>query len=370
MFMMDKEWSEANNTITVAGLQGQEGQLRGPQRQRHRPYALVSREQDVKTVLKRNDAYWGKGELPLGITEHHLSHDQGRRHARRGAALGRGRLRAGRARAGHRPAGEDRRTSRSTWARRTAPSSSAWMSASPELQTSNVKGKNPFADKRVRQAINMAIDREAIKRAVMRGQSVPAGIIAPPFVNGYTKELDALPKVDLAKAKALLKEAGYADGFQVTLHCPNDRYINDEGICQAATGHAGQDRHQGEPGGAVARRRTSPLIQKRRRRPSSTCWAGACRPTTRTTSSRSSITPASGSDGSWNATRYSNPDDRQADPEPDQRDRYGQAQRDDRRDLEDAERRDDLHRAASPDAGLRDEERPRHSGVAGQLRST
>ena len=81
----------------------------------------------------------------------------------------------------------------------------------------------------------MAIDREAIKRAVMRGQSVPAGVIAPPFVNGYTKELDALPKVDLAKAKALLKEAGYPDGFQVTLHCPNDRYINDEGICQAAT---------------------------------------------------------------------------------------------------------------------------------------
>ena len=81
--------------------------------------------------------------------------------------------------------------------------------ASPELKTSNVKGKNPFADKRVRQAINMAIDREAIKRAVMRGQSVPAGVIAPPFVNGYTKELDALPKVDIAKAKALLKDAGY-----------------------------------------------------------------------------------------------------------------------------------------------------------------
>ena len=57
----------------------------------------------------------------------------------------------------------------------------------------------------------MAIDREAIKRVVMRGQSVPAGIIAPPFVNGYTKELDTLPKVDLAKAKALLTDAGYAE---------------------------------------------------------------------------------------------------------------------------------------------------------------
>ena len=80
----------------------------------------------------------------------------------------------------------------------------------------------------------MAIDREAIKRAVMRGQSVPAGVIAPPFVNGYTKELDAMPKVDVDKAKELLTDAGYPDGFQVTLNCPNDRYINDEGICQAA----------------------------------------------------------------------------------------------------------------------------------------
>src|SRR5262245_57113606 len=100
--------------------------------------------------------------------------------------------------------------------------------SSPELKSSNIKGKNPFADKRVRQAINMSIDRAGIKRSVMREQSVPAGVIAPPFVNGYTKELDALPKLDVDRAKALLKEAGYPDGFQVTLNCPNDRYINDE----------------------------------------------------------------------------------------------------------------------------------------------
>ncbi len=105
--------------------------------------------------------------------------------------------------------------------------------ALPELATSTTKGRNPFADKRVRKALNMVVDREAIKRAVMRGQSVSAGVIAPPFVNGYTKELDALPKVDLAEAKKLLSEAGYPNGFDVTLHCPNDRYINDERICQA-----------------------------------------------------------------------------------------------------------------------------------------
>ena len=86
----------------------------------------------------------------------------------------------------------------------------------------------------------MAINREAIQRVVMRTQSVPAGAIVPPFVNGYTKELDALPRVDVAKAKALLAEAGYPNGFSVSLHCPNDRYLNDEAICQAAVGMLGQ----------------------------------------------------------------------------------------------------------------------------------
>ena len=69
---------------------------------------------------------------------------------------------------------------------------------------------------------------------------MPAGAIVPPFVNGYTKELDALPRVDVAKAKALLAEAGYPNGFSVSLHCPNDRYLNDEAICQAAVGMLGQ----------------------------------------------------------------------------------------------------------------------------------
>jgi peptide/nickel transport system substrate-binding protein len=104
-----------------------------------------------------------------------------------------------------------------------------------ELKSSDIKGRNPLADVRVREAMHIAIDREAIKRAVMRGQSVPAGIIAPPFVNGYTKELDVLPKVDLAAAKKLMTEAGYEKGFSITFNCPNDRYINDEQICQAVT---------------------------------------------------------------------------------------------------------------------------------------
>ena len=105
---------------------------------------------------------------------------------------------------------------------------------SPELKHSNVKGKNPFADKRVRQAMSMVIDREAIKRNIMRGLSVPAGLMLPPGTNGYDAALDVPPKVDVDAAKKLMAEAGYPDGFEVSLNCPNHRYVNDEEICQAA----------------------------------------------------------------------------------------------------------------------------------------
>jgi peptide/nickel transport system substrate-binding protein len=86
----------------------------------------------------------------------------------------------------------------------------------------------------------MAINREAIQQVVMRGQSAPTGVIIPPFVNGWTEQLDQYPAADVEGAKALMAEAGYEDGFEVTLHCPNDRYINDEAICQAAVGMMGQ----------------------------------------------------------------------------------------------------------------------------------
>jgi peptide/nickel transport system substrate-binding protein len=104
---------------------------------------------------------------------------------------------------------------------------------SPELKYSSVKGKNPFADKRVRQALNMSIDREAIRRNIMRGLSVPAGILVAPGVNGHTAELDQPAKVDLEAAKKLLADAGYANGFEVRFSCPNNRYVNDEEVCQA-----------------------------------------------------------------------------------------------------------------------------------------
>jgi len=102
-----------------------------------------------------------------------------------------------------------------------------------ELKYASVKGKNPFKDVRVRKALNMAVDRETIRKVVMRGLSIPAGIMIAPGVHGNTKDVDIVTQYDPAGAKKLLAEAGYPDGFEFTLDCPNNRYVNDEKICQA-----------------------------------------------------------------------------------------------------------------------------------------
>ena len=102
-----------------------------------------------------------------------------------------------------------------------------------ELLFSNVKGKNPFKDKRVRQAFYQAIDIEAIKSRIMRGTSTPTALMVSPMVNGYVAELDKRLPYDADGAKKLLAQAGYADGFELGMNCPNDRYVNDAEICQA-----------------------------------------------------------------------------------------------------------------------------------------
>jgi len=102
-----------------------------------------------------------------------------------------------------------------------------------ELLFSDVKGKNPFKDLRVRQALYHAIDINAIQKAVMRGSSDPTGAIIQRAVNGWTKEAHERPPHDEKKARELLAAAGYPNGFAFTLDCPNNRYINDEDICKA-----------------------------------------------------------------------------------------------------------------------------------------
>ena len=102
-----------------------------------------------------------------------------------------------------------------------------------ELQFSSVKGKNPFKDKRVRQAFYQAIDVEGIRRTVMRGAAMPIAQMFPAQVKGFAADLNKRLPYDPEASKKLLAEAGYPQGFEVTLNCPNDRYVNDGPICQA-----------------------------------------------------------------------------------------------------------------------------------------
>jgi peptide/nickel transport system substrate-binding protein len=102
-----------------------------------------------------------------------------------------------------------------------------------ELLSSNVKGKNPFKDKRVRQAFYQAIDIETIKARVMRGASAPTALMIGPGVRGFMPELNKRLPYDADAAKKLLADAGYPNGFEVGMNCPNDRYVNDGQICQA-----------------------------------------------------------------------------------------------------------------------------------------
>src|SRR4030095_3659332 len=101
-----------------------------------------------------------------------------------------------------------------------------------ELLYSSVKGKNPFKDKRVRQAFYQSIDIEGIKRTVMRGASNPTALMVGPGINGFQPDLNKRLPYDPEAAKKLLADAGYPNGFEVTLNCPNDRYVNDARICQ------------------------------------------------------------------------------------------------------------------------------------------
>jgi peptide/nickel transport system substrate-binding protein len=92
--------------------------------------------------------------------------------------------------------------------------------------------KNPLKDPRVRKAMSKAINRAAIVERVMEGEAIASGQLVPDFLFGATKNLD-VERFDPEGAKKLLAEAGFADGFGLTIHAPNNRYVNDAKIAQA-----------------------------------------------------------------------------------------------------------------------------------------
>ena len=103
----------------------------------------------------------------------------------------------------------------------------------PELLYSDVKGKNPFADVRVRQAVTLAIDTAALQKVVLRNSVSLTGSLIPEGEEGFESGMEKPVAPNPDKARALMRDAGYADGFGVTLDCTNDQYPNDEGVCTA-----------------------------------------------------------------------------------------------------------------------------------------
>jgi peptide/nickel transport system substrate-binding protein len=93
-------------------------------------------------------------------------------------------------------------------------------------------GRNPLRDVRVRRALSMAIDRNAITSRLMEGAATPSGQFLPPGTFSHVPDIQA-PAHDPDAARRLLAEAGYPNGFRIQLNSPNDRYINDARIAQA-----------------------------------------------------------------------------------------------------------------------------------------
>lgn len=228
VYIMSKKWCETNQaTVPVDRRKGVENTA-SFKANGTGPFRVRERQPNVRTVFTRNGSYWGK--IEGNVTEvvfTPIGND-----ATRVAALLSGEVDV----MEPVPVQDIDRVNNSANTR---------AITGPELRTiflgmdqkrdellySNVKGKNPFKDKRVRQAFYQAIDIEGIKKTVMRGASNPSAQLVGPGINGFQPEMKRLP-YDVEAAKKLMAEAGYPNGFEVSMNCPNDRYVNDGRICQ------------------------------------------------------------------------------------------------------------------------------------------
>jgi peptide/nickel transport system substrate-binding protein len=231
VFIMSKSWSEEHKVTKPQDFTNKEETYAARNANGTGPYMLVSRQPDVKTVYKRNPNYWGKIEgnvqevvyTPIASA------------ATRVAALISGELDFILD-----PPSTDLERLRATPGVKVIDGMENRVifigmdQARDELQYSNVKGKNPFKDVRVRRAMYQAIDIESIRTRLMNGKAVPTGAVVPSPLGSFNDpEIEKRLPYDLKAARQLMADAGYPDGFEVTLDCPNNRYINDERICIA-----------------------------------------------------------------------------------------------------------------------------------------
>lgn len=234
-FMIDKGWAEANGVVAPQDFKAGEENYAVRNTNGTGPYTLVSRDPEVKTVLTLNSNHW---DTAPAVTE--IIYTPIKEAATRVAALLSGEVDF----VQDVPVQDIARLEQTAGIKVTAGPENRTIFFAYDVGSDALKsvstGDNPFKKPEVREALSLALDRDAIKQVVMRGQSQPSGVAMPPFVNGWTEEMDAYSAPDYDAAKALLATAGYPDGFSIDMHCPNDRYLNDEAICQAFVGMLGR----------------------------------------------------------------------------------------------------------------------------------
>ncbi len=231
--IMSKAWCEKNRATKPQNYTQKEDMITAHQANGTGPYMLKTREPDVKTVLVKNPNWWGLKEGLFEGNADEVIYTPIVSDATRVAALISGEVDL----VNDPPPQDVPRLAQTPGIKVLEGTENRIVfigmdQARDELLYSNVKGKNPFKDKRVRQALYEAIDIEAIHKNTMRGLSQPSGAMLPSPLQ-TTPELEKRLPYDKERAKKLLAEAGYPNGFEVTLDCPNNRYVNDEKICQA-----------------------------------------------------------------------------------------------------------------------------------------
>lgn len=230
--IMGKAWSEKYQSAVPTDVRKGKENFASLHANGTGPFMLVSRQPGVRTVLKASPTWWGQKEHNLDeVVFTPIAND-----ATRVAALVSGEV-------------DLMEPVPLQDIQRLQSDPKLKVLQSPELRTmylgldvgrdellfSSVKGKNPLKDLRVRRALYQAIDIETIRSKVMRGAALPAGLPLAPGVRGHEADLDKRLAYDPAAARKLLAEAGYPEGFELGLHCPTDRYVNDAEICQAVS---------------------------------------------------------------------------------------------------------------------------------------
>ncbi len=228
LMIMDKEWLEAHNAVKPGNTTTGAITYASTNANGTGPFKLESYQPDVGTNLVVNEAWWDKPEHNLTRIEFKPIKSD----ATRVAALLSGEIDM----MAPAPLQDlERIAANPEFKVIQEPSLRViflGLNFRPELLAMPGQ-KNPMLDLRVRQAMWQAIDREAIQKRVMRGKARITGLLVAPQIVGYDKALDQPLPFDAERAKSLLAEAGYPEGFKTKLDCPNDRYIADEQICVA-----------------------------------------------------------------------------------------------------------------------------------------